>query len=95
MEAIRKFLESIENAIKPIWGFVDGFLQKEWYIIYACISIIVIILLIAGLIAMLKKMPKFFIFLVVLIAIIAVCAWFIYYKDASAKEFFDYKLNLL
>ncbi len=81
MEVIKNFLGSIENMIKPLWGFIDNFLQKELYIIYACISIIVIILLIAGFIAMLKKMPKFFIFLVVLLTIIAVCVWFLYYKS--------------
>lgn len=80
MEVIKSFLSTIENFIIPIWGYIDGFLQKGWYIVYACIGIIVVILLIAGLISMLKKMPKFFIFLVVLIAIIATASWFILYK---------------
>lgn len=74
MDAVKNFIINLstkfDELARPIWDKVIAFLNKEYYVVYAIIVLLLVFLIIPGLIAMFKKAGKFFIVLLVLLGIV-------------------------
>ncbi len=71
--------DKVSSFIEPLWNKVVSFVSKDYYVVYAAISILLAILVIAGLFAVLRKAPKFF-FLVLILLGIVVALWYFFVK---------------
>ena len=70
--------DKIGQIIKPYWDKVLGFFNKEYYVLYAVLGLLLVILLIPGLFTILKRAAKFFFFILILFgAIIALWYFFV------------------
>lgn len=81
MDAIDKFFnnlnDKVSQIIKPFWDKILAFLSKEYYVLYAAISLVLIILIIPGLFTVLKRAPKFFFFVLVLLGVV-IALWYFF-----------------
>lgn len=80
MEVVKEFFQKIDEFLMQYWGYVDGFLNNGWYIIYAGILVVAFLLILVGLITVLIKFKKIFLPLIILIIAFCVASYFFIYK---------------
>lgn len=84
MDAIKNFVTNINDKLgailEPILQKIADFLEKQYYLVYGAIALLLVFLVLPGLFTMLKKAGKFFIFLLVLLAIVVALWYFFVFK---------------
>ena len=83
-EILTNLTDKINGFIKPLWDKVLDLLNKEMYILYAAVAILLVVIVLAGIIACFRKIPKFFIFLIIILGIVVAVWFFLVYKPSLA-----------
>lgn len=84
INVIRTFVVNVndkfDSIVKPIWDKLVLYLSKEYYLVYALVTVVLIVLLIPGLVNVIRKAGKFFLVLLIIVAIIFAIWYFFVFK---------------